>query len=103
MVLRHSTASLQCAIYTRKSTEEGLETPSHAVKDGRRYRYYISQRLMQARRRDKSGWRLPSEEIESRVIAAVRGFRKDHQRLFEIIDVEGREAHAVQQVIDRVV
>jgi site-specific DNA recombinase len=35
-------------------------TPSHAVKDGRRYRYYISQRLMQARKRDASGWRLPA-------------------------------------------
>ena len=27
-------------------------TPSQAIKDGRRYRYYISQRLMQARKKD---------------------------------------------------
>src|SRR5215216_2067726 len=78
-------------------------TPSHAVKDGRRYRYYISQRLMQARRRDQAGWRLPGEELESRVIAAIGDLLKNHQHLCKILDLEGREVHAVQQVIDRAV
>jgi DNA invertase Pin-like site-specific DNA recombinase len=78
-------------------------TPSHAVKDGRRYRYYISQRLMNARRRDQAGWRLPGEELEARVIASIRDFLKDHQRLCDIMGLEGREVHAVKQVIDRAV
>jgi DNA invertase Pin-like site-specific DNA recombinase len=78
-------------------------TPSHAVKKGRRYRYYISQRLMQARRRDQAGWRLPGEDLETRVIASIRDLLKDHKRLCEITDVEGREAQAVQQMIDRAV
>jgi DNA invertase Pin-like site-specific DNA recombinase len=78
-------------------------TPSHAVKNGRRYRYYISQRLMQARRRDEAGWRLPGEELEATVIAAIRDLLKDHQRLSEIMGLQGREVHAVQQVIDRTV
>ena len=70
-------------------------TPSHAVKDGRRYRYYISQRLVQARRRDQAGWRLPGEELEATVIAAIKCLLKDHQHLCEIMDLQGSEAHAV--------
>ena len=34
-------------------------SPSHAVKNGRRYRYYISHRLMQARKRDEGGGGFP--------------------------------------------
>lgn len=78
-------------------------TPSHAVKDGRRYRYYISQRLMQARRRGQGGWRLPGEELEATVIAAISDLLKDHQRLCEIMDLQGREVSAVQSVIERAV
>src|SRR5215216_2855395 len=68
-------------------------TPSHAVKDGRRYRYYISQRLMETRRRDQAGWRLPGEELEAGVIAAIRDLLKDHQGLCELMELQGREAH----------
>jgi len=78
-------------------------TPSHAVKNGRRYRYYISQRLMNARRRDQTGWRLPGEELESAVATGIRRFLGDHHRLCELLDLQGREAHTVRQVIDRVV
>ena len=76
-------------------------TPSHAIKDGRRYRYYISQRLMQARKRDPSGWRLPAEELEARIIAAVRTLLGDHKQLNAIIGLEGRDAHTVTMMLDR--
>jgi site-specific DNA recombinase len=39
--------------------------PSHTVKKGRRYRYYISQQLVGGRAEDAgSAWRLPASEIE---------------------------------------
>ena len=47
-------------------------TPSHAVKGGRRYRYYISHRLMDAGRRDEAGWRLPAEGGGLRIDAGYR-------------------------------
>src|SRR3954452_3529863 len=56
-------------------------TPSHSVKAGRRYRYYISHRLMQARRRDETGWRLPAEELEKIVVAALIDLLADEKRL----------------------
>jgi site-specific DNA recombinase len=33
-------------------------TPSHAIKDGRRYRYYVSQGLASAAAEPGRGWRL---------------------------------------------
>ena len=47
-------------------------TPSHAIKGGRRYRYYISQRLMQDRKKDPSGWRLPALEGSCRAAMEER-------------------------------
>ena len=43
--------------------------PSHAVKKGRRYRYYISAALITEAGTDRApGWRLPAQEIEDPVI-----------------------------------
>ena len=76
-------------------------TPSYAIKDGKRYRYYISQRLMQARKRDASGWRLPAEELEARIIAVIRDLLADHKQTHGIVGLAGRDAHTVTIVMDR--
>ena len=50
-------------------------TPSHAVKNGRRYRYYVSRGLVVGTsQEDPDGWRLPAPQIE-RLVAdeAIRG------------------------------
>src|SRR5438445_3018360 len=47
-------------------------TPSHAVKKGRRYRYYVSTALITEPGTDQSqGWRLPAQEIEDAVIRVL--------------------------------
>jgi len=43
-------------------------TPSHALKDGRRYRYYVSRGLVTGNS-EKPGWRLPASQIE-KIVAA---------------------------------
>ena len=43
-------------------------TPSHASKKGRRYRYYVSSRLIEKGSDDPTGWRLPALEIEGAVL-----------------------------------
>src|SRR5207244_13400072 len=49
-------------------------TPSHAVKQGRRYRYYVSTALITEAGTDQSqGWRLPAQEIEDAVIRVLAG------------------------------
>jgi hypothetical protein len=48
-------------------------TPSHAVKSGRRYRYYVSRRLIdgQMKQIGGDGWRLPAPEIKRIVTDSV--------------------------------
>src|SRR5438552_7165812 len=47
-------------------------TPSHAVKKGRRYRYYVSTALITEAGTDQSqGWRLPARDIEDAVIRVL--------------------------------
>jgi site-specific DNA recombinase len=49
-------------------------SPSHLTKGGRRYRYYISQAVLQGRKDDAGSIvRVPATEIERRVVEAVRG------------------------------
>ena len=49
-------------------------SPSHSKKHGRRYRYYISRRLVTGRKEDLQGrgWRLPAEALEVFVLRAVQ-------------------------------
>ena len=50
----------------------GRLTPSHAVKKGRRYRYYVSAALITDAGKDRAqGWRLAATEIEEAVIRVL--------------------------------
>ena len=52
-------------------------TPSHANKQGARYRYYVSNRLIKMPKRlATDGWRLPAPELEKTISNAVA----DHLR-----------------------
>jgi site-specific DNA recombinase len=47
-------------------------TPSHAVKKGRRYRYYVSAVLItEAAKEGMQSWRLAAQEIEDCVIGIL--------------------------------
>ena len=47
-------------------------TPSHASKGGKRYRYYVSRRLVNGATDDSSGWRLPAGQLERHLTLAVQ-------------------------------
>ena len=70
-------------------------SPSHAIKKGIRYRYYISQRLMQARRKDASGWRLPAQPLEVLVVAELAKLLEDYRKLQRMI---GTEKPTIQEI-----
>lgn len=58
-------------------------TPSHASKKGRRYRYYVSNRLIvdhksEGFERATAGWRLPASELEAQLADAVLNHLCDH-------------------------
>ena len=49
-------------------------SPSHATKGGKRWRYYVSQALLQGRKSDAgSAARVPAPEVEKRVAEAIGG------------------------------
>ena len=51
-------------------------TPSHTSKRGKRYRYYVSMRLVDGRQNKGSSYRLPASEIEQAVADALRQDRE---------------------------
>lgn len=51
-------------------TDDAL-TPSHTQKGNRRYRYYVSSRLLLGGAPDANGWRLPAKSIETAVGNAI--------------------------------
>ncbi|MBX3584405.1 MAG: recombinase family protein [Rhizobiaceae bacterium] len=58
-------------------------SPVFTVKDGKRYRYYISNRLETTTRNDPSGWRLPADELERTVLHQLEAMLRDNVRLSE--------------------
>jgi hypothetical protein len=60
-------------------------SPSHAMKAGRRYRYYVSRRLVQARRKDETGWRLPAEQLKKTILGFLTDLFGDQRQLAKVI------------------
>lgn len=60
-------------------------SPSHTVKNGKRYRYYVSRQLIKNSGGPQlAGWRIPAWEIEAAVLNEMRELFVDEQRLLEI-------------------
>src|SRR5712671_3054322 len=83
------------------STGERL-TPSHAVKSGRRYRYYVSRALIaEAGGECKQGWRLPAHDVEDAVIRMIVAALRDAGPLIDQLDLANRSAEQTRLVLDR--
>ena len=76
--------------------ERGIRlTPTHAVKKGRRYRYYVSKILIEETADSApggQGWRLPAQEVEDLVSSAVRRLLDDPAALADALRRSGVEA-----------
>ncbi|HSS64253.1 MAG TPA: recombinase family protein [Gammaproteobacteria bacterium] len=78
-------------------------TPTHAVKAGRRYRYYESKQLLGgtvAENKDQSGWRLPAREIDRMVGQAVQRLLADRAALAHAARDGGMAAKHVSRLLD---
>ena len=77
-------------------------TPTHAVKNGTRYRYYVSRPLITGARVDAAaGLRLPAAEIEQIVVNRVRRLLAEPARLFEIFAAQAGEPMLQQSLMAR--
>jgi len=70
-------------------SEGNRYTPSHAVKSGRRYRYYVERSLITDRSNGNTrGKRIAADEIEGVVVSSVADFLKRPDRLLTAIDTD---------------
>src|SRR6202521_3963290 len=77
-------------------------TPSHAVKKGTRYRYYVSRPLITKDQADRSaGRRIPAGEIEQLVASRVRQWLLDPGSIYKATSAWLREPSAQQRLIAR--
>ncbi|MAF96636.1 MAG: hypothetical protein CMM60_12905 [Rhodospirillaceae bacterium] len=58
---------------------------SQADKKGKRYRYYVSKRLMYDAHRADDGWRLPAKALESAIIVPIQTLLRDQVRLMDML------------------
>jgi hypothetical protein len=76
-------------------------TPTHAVKKGTRYRYYISQRLITRPATDSSrGQRVPAANLEALVISRLRALLADPVEFLNAISNGERDAPMLKRLRD---
>jgi site-specific DNA recombinase len=76
-------------------------TPTHAVRKGRRHRYYVSRVLLTEGRNVTAGngWRLPAGEIELSVATSAATLLGDKGAWVRAIQQRGIEAHEIQPIL----
>ena len=76
-------------------------TPTHAVKKGTRYRYYVSRRLITGPAAGRSsGQRLPASNLESLVIGRLRALFADPVEILNAISSGERDAPMQKRLRD---
>ena len=80
-VMRSAPIRFEHAMHGRNQGPSGAarSAQGHRGRKGRCSRRLISQRLMQARRKDAAGWRLPAKALEDVVVAELAGLLEDHR------------------------
>jgi DNA invertase Pin-like site-specific DNA recombinase len=77
-------------------------TPSHAVKKGRRYRYYVSAALITDAGTDRAqGWRLAASEIDEIVIRILSDALTSPARLVERFGASGMPSDLIRKLLHR--
>ena len=77
-------------------------TPTHAVKKGRRYRYYVSTSLITGARSDHAkGWRIPAGEIEGLVLNRLRAFFASETDVGEALSCFDLDASTLRSALSK--
>jgi DNA invertase Pin-like site-specific DNA recombinase len=75
-------------------------TPSFTIKRGRRYRYYVSQAVIQNSASQQSGpTRLPAHEIESRVTERLQAFLRSDAQVFDELSATAESPAVLHQLV----
>jgi HD domain len=75
-------------------------TPSHAVKKGVRYRYYLSKSLLTGEKEATKGQRIPAAHIEALVTGRIRTWLADPIAVLNAVQCCGSDAVAQKRLLD---
>jgi hypothetical protein len=67
-------------------------TPSHAVKKGKRYRYYITH-AAELRAGEPQAWRMPAADLEAAVVGRLTQYLRDHRELATLAGASPTATH----------
>ena len=109
--LADNTAERSCGTRTRQRSlltgmlfdgNSSRMTPSHAVKKGARYRYYVSRPLITKDQTESSaGLRIPAAEIEQLVISRVRQWLLDPSSIYEATSIRLPDPSTQRRLVTR--
>jgi len=74
-------------------------TPTHANKKGRRYRYYVSRRLIHPTGATADGWRVPAKELEAAVVQATCRCLRDDLWLIKALQLDQSSPERLLQAL----
>ena len=95
-------ASVEKSPLTGRLVDENGDrlTPSHARKGERKYRYYVSRNFpTQGPTPSRVGWRLPAQELEDRVAAAVLEMLDDQSSVLEAAQKTDIDSGQIDRVL----
>lgn len=80
-------------------------TPTHAVKSGKRYRYYVSRQLIEGTASElqsgnRDSWRLPAHDIERTIADSVAALLSEPSSLSQAARDAGHDAEDLPELID---
>jgi site-specific DNA recombinase len=73
-------------------------TPTHSMKNGARYRYYVSRSLMTGAAKD-SGQRIPASELEALVRRRIHDWLTDRAAMLGMVQSHASDAQSQKQLI----
>jgi site-specific DNA recombinase len=99
--VRLAPKSAPSPLATKLFDEDGERlTPSHAVKGTRRYRYYVSHKLIEGKVNPiHHGWRLPAAQIEQIVAVAARLLLDDSAAVLDAIQTAELPSHRIPEIM----
>ena len=75
-------------------------TPSHAVKNGKRYRYYVSRRIIHGRSPASAPSRIPARELEQLVLTELASFFGSADRVSATLGQAGEDLETTRALVD---
>ena len=103
---RSGSGSKTSPLAGRLYDEEGDRlTPTHANKKGRRYRYYVSNRMIVGdgdtdKSKAASGWRLPAKSLEQQLSSAVLTHLRNRLPVDLLIDPSADDVRRILDLLD---